>query len=94
MRGRSVSRRPSTSILALSRPRNETLSSGARGYVLKGVDADALVAAHVCLLRAAIVIGVDRAALVAAFRRHAPDLWVVPVRIALARGRSRPDSDP
>ncbi|WP_022893345.1 UDP-N-acetylmuramoyl-L-alanine--D-glutamate ligase [Agromyces subbeticus] len=44
------------------------------GGLLKGVDADALVAAHVGRLRAAIVIGVDRAALVAAFRRHAPEL--------------------
>jgi UDP-N-acetylmuramoylalanine--D-glutamate ligase len=44
------------------------------GGLLKGVDADALVAAHVGRLRAAIVIGVDRSALVAAFGRHAPDL--------------------
>ena len=44
------------------------------GGLLKGVDADALVAAHIARLRAAIVIGVDRAALVAAFRRHAPEL--------------------
>lgn len=44
------------------------------GGLLKGVDADALVAAHVARLRAAIVIGVDRAALVEAFRRHAPEL--------------------
>jgi UDP-N-acetylmuramoylalanine--D-glutamate ligase len=44
------------------------------GGLLKGVDADALVAAHAARLRAAIVIGVDRAALVAAFRRHAPEL--------------------
>ena len=34
------------------------------GGLLKGVDADALVAAHVERLRAAIVIGVDRGALV------------------------------
>ncbi|MGH3705850.1 MAG: UDP-N-acetylmuramoyl-L-alanine--D-glutamate ligase, partial [Agromyces sp.] len=44
------------------------------GGLLKGVDADALVAAHVARLRAAIVIGVDRAALLEAFRRHAPEL--------------------
>ena len=44
------------------------------GGLLKGVDADALVAAHAARLRAAIVIGVDRSALVAAFRRHAPGL--------------------
>ena len=44
------------------------------GGLLKGVDADALVAAHAERLRAAIVIGVDRGPLVAAFRRHAPAL--------------------
>lgn len=44
------------------------------GGLLKGVDADALVAAHVGRLRAAVVIGVDRGELVAAFRRHAPEL--------------------
>ncbi|NQX28733.1 UDP-N-acetylmuramoyl-L-alanine--D-glutamate ligase [Microbacteriaceae bacterium VKM Ac-2854] len=52
------------------------------GGLLKGVDIDALVAAHVKRLRAAVVIGVDRAAVLAAFRRHAPELpvrEVVPV---------------
>ncbi|MFF2273877.1 UDP-N-acetylmuramoyl-L-alanine--D-glutamate ligase [Agromyces sp. NPDC058136] len=44
------------------------------GGLLKGVDADSLVAAHVGRLRAAIVIGVDREPLLAAFRRHAPEL--------------------
>jgi UDP-N-acetylmuramoylalanine--D-glutamate ligase len=44
------------------------------GGLLKGVDADALVAAHVDRLRAAVVIGRDRAELVAAFGRHAPEL--------------------
>ncbi|HEY1104548.1 MAG TPA: UDP-N-acetylmuramoyl-L-alanine--D-glutamate ligase, partial [Agromyces sp.] len=44
------------------------------GGLLKGVDADSLVAAHVGRLRAAIVIGRDRLALVEAFRRHAPEL--------------------
>ncbi|MEI5584807.1 UDP-N-acetylmuramoyl-L-alanine--D-glutamate ligase, partial [Agromyces sp. CCNWLW208] len=44
------------------------------GGLLKGVDADALVARHVPRLRAAVVIGRDRAALVEAFRRHAPDV--------------------
>lgn len=44
------------------------------GGLLKGVDADALVARHVPRLRAAIVIGRDRRALVEAFRRHAPGL--------------------
>ncbi len=67
------------------------------GGLLKGVDADALVAAHVARLRAAIVIGADRAALVEAFRRHAPDLplfeviaadteTVMPEAVALAAG--------
>lgn len=49
------------------------------GGLLKGVDADALVAAHVPRLRAAVVIGRDRAALVAAFGRHAPALPVFEV---------------
>ena len=44
------------------------------GGLLKGVDADALVAAHAARLRAAIVIGIDRDALMAAFRRHAPEV--------------------
>jgi UDP-N-acetylmuramoylalanine--D-glutamate ligase len=44
------------------------------GGLLKGVDAGALVAAHAARLRAAIVIGVDRAELTSAFRRHAPGL--------------------
>ncbi|MRG61520.1 UDP-N-acetylmuramoyl-L-alanine--D-glutamate ligase [Agromyces sp. CFH 90414] len=49
------------------------------GGLLKGVDADALVAAHVARLRAAIVIGRDRSALTAAFARHAPELPVFEV---------------
>ena len=49
------------------------------GGLLKGVDVDALVAAHAARLRAAIVIGVDRAALVGAFARHAPELPVFEV---------------
>lgn len=44
------------------------------GGLLKGVDADALVARHAPRLRAAVVIGRDRTALVEAFRRHAPGL--------------------
>jgi UDP-N-acetylmuramoylalanine--D-glutamate ligase len=44
------------------------------GGLMKGVDADALVERHVPRLRAAVVIGRDRAALVEAFRRHAPGL--------------------
>ncbi|PPG02193.1 MULTISPECIES: UDP-N-acetylmuramoyl-L-alanine--D-glutamate ligase [unclassified Rathayibacter] len=46
------------------------------GGLLKGVDVDALVAAHVGRLRGAVVIGADRSALLAAFRRHAPALPV------------------
>ena len=38
------------------------------GGLLKGVDVDALVAAHAARLRAAIIIGVDRAALVGGVR--------------------------
>ena len=49
------------------------------GGLLKGVDVDSLVAAHAARLRAAIVIGVDRAALVGAFARHAPELPVFEV---------------
>ncbi|ANJ27264.1 UDP-N-acetylmuramoyl-L-alanine--D-glutamate ligase [Agromyces aureus] len=44
------------------------------GGLLKGVDVDGLVAAHVGRLRAAVVIGVDRSALVDAFARHASDV--------------------
>lgn len=44
------------------------------GGLLKGVDVDGLVAAHAGRLRAAVVIGVDRQALVAAFARHASDV--------------------
>jgi UDP-N-acetylmuramoylalanine--D-glutamate ligase len=46
------------------------------GGLLKGVDIDALVATHVQRLRAAVVIGVDREPVLAAFRRHAPELPV------------------
>lgn len=46
------------------------------GGLLKGVDIDDLVARHVERLRGAIIIGVDRAALREAFRRHAPILKV------------------
>jgi UDP-N-acetylmuramoylalanine--D-glutamate ligase len=71
------------------------------GGLLKGVDADALVAAHAERLRAAIVIGVDRVALVAAFRRHAPELplfevvaddteTVMPEAVALAAAVAEP----
>ncbi len=71
------------------------------GGLLKGVDADALVAAHVGRLRAAIVIGVDRSELVAAFARHAPGLplfevvaddteMVMPEAVALAAAVAEP----
>jgi UDP-N-acetylmuramoylalanine--D-glutamate ligase len=71
------------------------------GGLLKGVDADALVAAHAGRLRAAIVIGVDRDALVSAFRRHAPELplfevvtddteTVMPDAVALAASVAEP----
>ena len=71
------------------------------GGLLKGVDVDALVAAHAERLRAAVVIGVDRAALVAAFRRHAPELpifevvtddteTVMPDAVALAAAVAEP----
>lgn len=46
------------------------------GGLLKGVDVDSLVAAHVDRLRGAVVIGADRSALLGAFRRHAPALPV------------------
>lgn len=49
------------------------------GGLLKGVDVDALVAAHVGRLRGAVLIGVDREPLMAAFRRHAPELPVLEV---------------
>lgn len=44
------------------------------GGLLKGVDLAPLVTAHRSRLRAAILIGVDRSAVRAAFERHAPDL--------------------
>lgn len=46
------------------------------GGLLKGVDIGELVAKHADRLRGAVVIGVDRADVLAAFRRHAPDLRV------------------
>ncbi len=44
------------------------------GGLLKGVDVSDLVATHGARLRAAIVIGVDREPVLAAFARHAPDV--------------------
>lgn len=49
------------------------------GGLLKGVDIDDLVARHVSRLRAAVIIGVDRAALREAFARHAPELPVIEI---------------
>jgi len=49
------------------------------GGLLKGVDVSELVAAHAGRLRAAIVIGVDRAEVVAALARHAPGVEVLQV---------------
>lgn len=49
------------------------------GGLLKGVELDALVQAHRDRLRAAVVIGVERQAVLAAFERHAPELPVFEV---------------
>ena len=49
------------------------------GGLAKGVDLAPLVAAHVERLRAAVVIGDDRSALLEAFSRHAPGLTVLEV---------------
>lgn len=49
------------------------------GGLLKGVDVDPLVAAHAGRLRGVVVIGADRAALLAALARHATDLPVAEV---------------
>lgn len=49
------------------------------GGLFKGVDVDELVAAQVSRLRAAVVIGNDRQALLDAFARHAPELPVFEV---------------
>jgi len=71
------------------------------GGLLKGVDISELVAARASRIRAAIVIGVDRAAVLAAFERHAPGVPVLEVAhdqtgdvmarvVELARGAARP----
>ncbi|GAA4146499.1 UDP-N-acetylmuramoyl-L-alanine--D-glutamate ligase [Leifsonia shinshuensis] len=70
------------------------------GGLLKGVDVEQLVAAHAGRLRGAVVIGVDRAPLLAAFERHAPGLpvlevvadeteGVMPTAVRLAGGLAR-----
>ncbi len=52
------------------------------GGLLKGVDVGELVAAHAARLRGAVIIGSDRAAVRAAFARHAPDVPVFEVSSA------------
>jgi UDP-N-acetylmuramoylalanine--D-glutamate ligase len=49
------------------------------GGLLKGVDVGELVSRHAERLRGAVVIGVDRAAVLAAFERHAPEVPVFEV---------------
>ena len=46
------------------------------GGLLKGVELEELVRAHVARLRAVVIIGADRSVLRAAFARHAPALTV------------------
>jgi UDP-N-acetylmuramoylalanine--D-glutamate ligase len=78
--GASAASAPSAGTVAAS------TASTARGAVvwiagglLKGASVDALVAAHGPGLRAVVVIGTDRAEIVSAMRRHAPDVPVVEV---------------
>ena len=52
------------------------------GGLLKGVDISSLVITHAARLRAAVVIGVDRSAVLAAFARHAPTVPVFEVDTA------------
>ena len=47
------------------------------GGLLKGADVDQLVASNAARLRAAVLIGRDRAAIASALARHAPDVPVV-----------------
>ncbi len=59
------------------------------GGLLKGASVDELVARHGRRLRAAVVIGTDRAEIVAALARHAPDVPVAEVgRATMRRCRS------
>ena len=71
------------------------------GGLLKGVDISQLVEAHAGRLRAAVVIGEDRAEVIAALARHAPavdvlevvpgeDDGVMPEAVRLAAGVARP----
>lgn len=55
------------------------------GGLLKGVDVSSLVTSHASRLRAAIVIGVDRGPVLAAFERHAPTVPVFEVDTAETR---------
>ncbi len=56
------------------------------GGLLKGVDVGDLVAAHRGRLKAAVIIGEDRSAVLAAFARHAPDVDVFEVVATETRG--------
>ncbi|MEY2848844.1 MAG: UDP-N-acetylmuramoyl-L-alanine--D-glutamate ligase [Actinomycetota bacterium] len=49
------------------------------GGLLKGVELDGIIVGHLPALRAAVVIGVDRVDVLAAFERHAPGLPVLEV---------------
>lgn len=49
------------------------------GGLLKGADVDPLVEAHGARLRAAVLIGADRAQIAAALSRHAPDVPVIDI---------------
>lgn len=71
------------------------------GGQLKGATVDGLVSAHRGRLRAAVLLGVDRAQIAAAFARHAPNVPVISVDrtdtgamhdvVAQARRLARPD---
>ena len=49
------------------------------GGLLKGVDIDGLVASHAGRLRGAVIIGEDRAAVVTAVQRHAPEVAAIEI---------------
>jgi UDP-N-acetylmuramoylalanine--D-glutamate ligase len=61
------------------------------GGLLKGVDISALVAAHAARLRAAVVIGLNREAVVEALARHAPQVPVFEV-LATETGEVMPEA--
>jgi UDP-N-acetylmuramoylalanine--D-glutamate ligase len=56
------------------------------GGLLKGVDISALIKQHAPRLRAAVLIGVDREPVLAAFQRHAPELPLFEVDTADTNG--------